>query len=138
MRESWIYPCNRSDCMVSQRLIESEDFLLDSQTDHACSQQPAARGSRLAGTFDQPAPARAYDCTITITAVPVPRYRTLRVPGTRQPQQPQQQASVAGHNMGHNSTQRTAAACSTCATCTTYYILVPSGSTRTRTKGNSY
>ena len=37
-------PMQSIDCMVSQRLIESEDFSLDSQIMHAASSQPEGLG----------------------------------------------------------------------------------------------
>jgi hypothetical protein len=63
MRETWIYPCNRSIAWVSQRLIESEDFLLDSQIMHAASSQPEGLG--WPGLSISPPPA-AYRVSRTI------------------------------------------------------------------------
>jgi hypothetical protein len=54
MRESWIYPCNRSIAWVSQRLIESDDFSLDSQIMHAASSQPEPLGWPGSGFSRQP------------------------------------------------------------------------------------
>ena len=54
MRESSIYPCNRSIAWVSQRLIESDDFSLDSQIMHAASSQPEGLGWPGSGFSRQP------------------------------------------------------------------------------------
>ena len=47
-------PMQSIDCMVSQRLIESDDFSLDSQIMHAASSQPEPLGWPGSGFSRQP------------------------------------------------------------------------------------
>ena len=70
-------PMQSIDCMVSQRLIESEDFSLDSQIMHAASSQPEGLGWP-GHSISPPAAYHSCCCCCCCTARPILRIPCMR------------------------------------------------------------